>query len=56
MRDNVNEVQGQVETEKAWWAKRRDQIRGDFMAELDESEKSSTKPHSEDEAVMVDKQ
>lgn len=56
VRDNVNEVQGQVESEKAWWAKRRDQIRGDFMAELDESEKSSTKPHSEDEAVIVDKQ
>jgi translocation protein SEC66 len=54
MRSHVNEIQTQVESEKQWWEKRRDQIQTDFMKELDGSEKSSTKHHSEDEAVLVD--
>jgi len=54
MRSHVKEIQGQLESEKQWWEKRRDQIQTDFMKELDGSEKSSTKHHSEDEAVLVD--
>lgn len=54
IRDQINESQGQLESEKQWWDKRREQIQSDFMKELDESEKSSTKNPSEDEAVLVD--
>ena len=55
VRDKIRELQGQVDTEKQWWDKRREQIQSDFMKELDDSEKSSTKNPSEDEAVLVDK-
>lgn len=53
IRDNVDEIQSKMEAEKEWWEKRRDQISTDFMKELDE-DKTSTKPQSEDEAVLVD--
>lgn len=54
VRGHVNEIQGQVESEKQWWEQRREQIQSDFMKELDGSEKSSTNPPSEDGAVLVD--
>lgn len=44
-------MQGQLDSEKQWWDKRREQIQTDFMKELDES---STRNPSEDEAVLVD--
>lgn len=53
IRENVDEIQSKMEAEKEWWEKRRDQISTDFMKELDE-DKTSTKPQSEDEAVLVD--
>ena len=53
IRDHVEEIQSKTASEKEWWEKRREQISSEFMKELDE-DKSSTKPHSEDEAVLVD--
>jgi translocation protein SEC66 len=53
IRENVEEIQSKMESEKAWWEKKRGQISTEFMKELDE-EQTSTKPHSEDEAVLVD--
>lgn len=35
VRDHVAEVQGQVDSEKEWWEKRREQIRSDLYKELD---------------------
>ena len=54
MRTTVKDVQAQLDSEKQWWEKRRDQIQSEFMKELGEEEKSSTKNPSEDEAVLVD--
>jgi translocation protein SEC66 len=53
MRDLVDDAQSKMASEKEWWEKRREHISTEFMKELDE-DKSSTKPHSEDEAVIVD--
>lgn len=53
LRESVDEVQAKMVSEKGWWEKRREQNSASLMKELDE-EKSSTKPHSEDEAVLVD--
>jgi translocation protein SEC66 len=53
IRDRVDEILAQTESEKQWWEKRRGQISSDFMKELDDSEKSSKAP-SEDDAVLVD--
>ncbi|GJN73009.1 translocation protein (SeC66) [Purpureocillium lilacinum] len=53
LRQRLDEIQSQTEAEKQWWEKRRGQIQSEFMKELDESEKGSTKG-SEDDAVLVD--
>ncbi|UNI15078.1 Translocation protein S66 [Purpureocillium takamizusanense] len=53
LRQRLDEIQAQTEAEKQWWEKRRGQIQSEFMKELDESEKGSTKG-SEDDAVLVD--
>lgn len=53
IREHVEEIQAKMEPEKEWWEKRRGQISTDFMKELD-GDKTSTKPYSEDEAVLVD--
>lgn len=54
LRQRLDEIQSQTEAEKQWWEKRCGQIQSDFMKELDDSEKSSTKATSEDDAVLVD--
>ncbi|PHH84980.1 hypothetical protein CDD83_1083 [Cordyceps sp. RAO-2017] len=54
LRQRLDEIQAQTESEKQWWEKRRGQIQSDFMKELDDSEKSSTKATSEDDAVLID--
>ncbi|RCI15690.1 hypothetical protein L249_3383 [Ophiocordyceps polyrhachis-furcata BCC 54312] len=54
LRDKVDEIQLQMRAEKQWWERRRGQIRTEFMKELDESEKSSSKATSEDDAVVID--
>lgn len=53
IREHVDEIQSKTQSEKEWWEKRREHISSEFMKELDE-DKTSTKPHSEDEAVLVD--
>ncbi|KAJ6445688.1 translocation protein (SeC66) [Purpureocillium lavendulum] len=53
LRQRLDEIQSQTDAEKQWWEKRRGQIQSEFMKELDESEKGSTKG-SEDDAVLVD--
>ncbi|KAG9255110.1 Sec62/63 complex, subunit Sec66 [Emericellopsis atlantica] len=50
MKEQIDEIQDTVESEKAWWAKRKEEIGSELIKELDESEKSSTT----DEAVLVD--
>ena len=54
LRQRLDEIKSHTEAEKLWWEKRRSQIQSDFMKELDESEKSSAKAASEDDAVLVD--
>lgn len=54
LRQSLGEIQAQTESEKQWWEKRRGQIQGEFMKELDDSEKNSAKGASEDDAVLVD--
>ncbi|KAJ4272233.1 Translocation protein S66 [Fusarium torreyae] len=55
MRNSVEEILVQAESEKEWWEKRRGQIQSEFMKELDGSEQSSSaKTASEEDAVMVD--
>lgn len=54
LRQRLDEIQSQTEAERQWWDKRRGQIQSDFMKELDDSEKSSTKATSEDDAVLID--
>ncbi|KOS20326.1 Translocation protein sec66 [Escovopsis weberi] len=51
LRQRLDEIQSQAETEKAWWDKKRGQIRSDFMKELEESEKGSIK--GDDDPVVV---
>lgn len=68
VRQRIQEIQSQTESEKAWWNKRKATIQSDFMKELDEesgaarqteeSEKLSTPAaakSSDDEAVLVEK-
>jgi len=56
LRQRIDEIQSQTDSEKQWWEKRRTQIQSDFMKELDDSEKSSAKATSggEEDAVIVD--
>lgn len=54
LRQRLDEIQAQTKAEKQWWDKRLSQIQTDFMKELDDSEKSSTKTTSEDDAVLID--
>ncbi|KAM0563964.1 hypothetical protein ACHAPJ_000172 [Fusarium lateritium] len=55
MRNSLEEILAQAESEKEWWEKRRGQIQSEFMKELDGSEQSSSaKTASEEDAVMVD--
>lgn len=56
MRKRLDDIQDTMQSEKAWWEKRRAAIQSDFMKELDGSDKSSsTNPPSVDgDAVLVD--
>ncbi|PNY23622.1 Translocation protein sec66 [Tolypocladium capitatum] len=54
LRERLGEIQAQTESEKQWWEKRRGQMQSELMKELDDSEKSSAKGVSEDDAVLVD--
>ncbi|KAI1356432.1 Sec62/63 complex, subunit Sec66 [Xylaria sp. FL0043] len=54
LRTRLEEIEGRMEADKQWWAKRREAIKEDFMKELDEdSTKGSLKAISDDEAVHV---
>jgi len=55
------EIQAQVETEKAWWEKKRAGIQSEFMKELDDAEDKPADPapqkksgSSDEDAVLVD--
>jgi translocation protein SEC66 len=53
LRERLDEIQAQQESEKEWWEKRRATIKDGFMKELeDDTEKS--KIASEDEPVLVE--
>jgi translocation protein SEC66 len=58
LRERLDEVHAQTDSEKQWWEKRRGQIQTEFMKELDEPEKSATTSpttaQSEEDAVLVD--
>ncbi|KAJ6788571.1 hypothetical protein PWT90_11089 [Aphanocladium album] len=59
LRESLEEIEAQAESEKAWWAKRRGQIQTEFIKELDDEggKTGGTKGSSavsEDEAVLVD--
>jgi translocation protein SEC66 len=58
LRDKLEEIQEQTDSEKEWWEKRREAIRQDFEKELDEEEqkdtKKDTKIGSDDDGVLVD--
>ncbi len=48
-------MQAQTDSEKAWWEKKRGQIKTQFMKELDgEGGSGGANKSEEDEAVMVD--
>lgn len=51
LRERLQEIDAQKESEKQWWEKRRGQIQSDFMKELDASPKGAG---SEEDAVLVD--
>ncbi|KAH8676299.1 Sec62/63 complex, subunit Sec66 [Xylariales sp. PMI_506] len=56
LRKRLDEIQGQVDSEKEWWEKRREIIRQDFEKELDEDASKATeaKVQSDDDGVLVD--
>jgi translocation protein SEC66 len=51
LRKRIDDIQGTVDEEKAWWDKRRATIQSEFMKELDDEE---AEKRSEDDAVLVD--
>lgn len=54
MRQRLDEIQAQVESEKQWWEKRRGDIQSDFMKELDGSDTHLAKSAADEEAVLVE--
>jgi translocation protein SEC66 len=36
LRKRLDDIQAQADSEKEWWEKRRESIKGEFMKELDE--------------------
>ncbi|KAH6854479.1 Pre protein translocase subunit Sec66-domain-containing protein [Chaetomium sp. MPI-CAGE-AT-0009] len=60
LRDRIDEIEAQRESDQEWWEKRRTNIKTEFMKELEEeegSEKGQTKASvagSEDEPVLVE--
>lgn len=55
MRDRLEEIEAQTQSDREWWEKRRANIKQEFMKELDEApEKAQAKAGSEDEPVLVD--
>lgn len=58
MKERMTEIQGQVESEKSWWEKKRTDIQTDFMKELEVEEKPPDTPqkkgNSDDDAVLVE--
>ncbi|RDW67711.1 hypothetical protein BP6252_09107 [Coleophoma cylindrospora] len=59
LRDRLDEIQAQTESEKQWWEKRRASIQSEFMKELDSSAASSPtkipqKAGSEDDTILVE--
>lgn len=60
LRDRIEEIEGQTESEKKWWENRREVIRSDFEKELNEegAAKVETRPGtantSSDDGVLVD--
>lgn len=47
VRERMAEIQGQMETEKEWWEKRRAGIQSDFMKELEQEEGRGAKMAAE---------
>ncbi|KAK3693831.1 Sec62/63 complex, subunit Sec66 [Podospora appendiculata] len=54
LRERLDEIQAQTDTEKEWWEKRRASIKDEFLKELEDADKTQTKTGSEDEPVLVD--
>ncbi|KAK3335529.1 Sec62/63 complex, subunit Sec66 [Cercophora scortea] len=56
LRERLDEIQAQTDTEKEWWEKRRASIKDEFLKELEDADKTQTanKAGSEDEPVLVD--
>ncbi|CAM1507193.1 Fc.00g068340.m01.CDS01 [Cosmosporella sp. VM-42] len=56
IRENLDAVLSQANSEREWWEKRRGQIKDDFMKELDADATKETAPAkaSDDDAVIVD--
>ena len=53
-RGRLDEIQGQLESEKEWWEKRRASVQSDATKELD-TPSTSTGKTSEDESVLSEK-
>ncbi|KAH7025531.1 translocation protein-like protein sec66 [Macrophomina phaseolina] len=55
LKQRVDELQAQTAIEKAWWEKKRGNIRADFMKELDEGSSSGAQAKgSDDDGVLVE--
>ena len=57
IRNRMEEMQAEVESEKEWWEKRRASIQSDFMKELDKEAapaNGKVTKTSDDEAVLVE--
>ena len=64
IKQRTAEIQSQVESEKAWWERRRADIRSEFMQELDgeaagsdakaAAQQTNKKAGSDDDVVLVD--
>ncbi|KAI0125951.1 Pre protein translocase subunit Sec66-domain-containing protein [Xylariales sp. AK1849] len=60
LRNRLDEIQAQTESEKEWWTKRREVIRQDFEKELNDEEtaaaatKIDARIGSDDDGVLVD--
>jgi len=62
IKERTAEIQAQLESEKAWWEKKRAGIQSEFMKELDEADGKPAAPvsqgrktgSSDDDAVLVE--
>ncbi|KAI1841549.1 hypothetical protein JX266_012202, partial [Neoarthrinium moseri] len=57
VRERLDEIQAQTETEKEWWEKRRETIRQDFEKELNDEGQPKVDAKaviSDDDGVLVD--